>query len=115
MVRVFAIGLGKQVEELDRGRERNREINVATRDMEFESVGDQGDADQYQKGERQHLGGGMLADEFRARSRRYIHEETGDHDRSDHDLQILRHADRGDDGIEREDEINDNDLDDYPE
>ena len=57
----------------------------------------------------------MLGHEPRDRAGRQIHDEAGDDDRRDHDLEILRHADRGDDGIQREHHIDDDDLDDHPE
>ncbi len=82
--------------------------------MELESIGDQRHPDQQQEGERQHLGGGMLGDEISDRPRRRIHHEHGDHHGRDHHLEVIRHADRGDDRIEREDEVDRDQLQDDP-
>ena len=38
--------------------------------------------------------------EARDRPRRHVHDHACDHDRRDHDDQILRHADRSNDGVE---------------
>src|ERR1035438_9298218 len=38
-----------------------------------------------------------------------VHDQAGDHHRSDHDRKILHHADRGDDGVEREHHVDDDD------
>ena len=37
----------------------------------------------------------------------------GDHDRCDHDRDLLGHADGGDDGVEREDDVEERDLDEH--
>ena len=78
--------------------------------MDVEAVGDQRHADQHQEGERQHLGGRMVGDEMRDRPGGGIHHDHRDHHGGDHDLEILRHADGGDDGIEREHEVDQGEL-----
>ena len=57
----------------------------------------------------------MLRHEPRHRPRRHIHHGACDDNSGDHDLEILRHPDRSDDGIQREHQIDDDDLDDDPE
>src|SRR6478609_6910484 len=111
----FAVAPGQHIEGFDSSRKRDRKIDVAARDMKFESVRHQGNADQHQKCQRQHLGGRMLRHETCHRSGGHVHDDAGDYNSRDHDLEILRHADRGDNGIEREYHIDDDDLDDYPE
>ena len=39
-----------------------------------------------------------------------VHHQHGQHHRRDHDLDILRHADRRDDGVDREHKIDRDDL-----
>ena len=41
---------------------------------------------------------------------REIHRRDRDQNRGDHDADVLHHADRGDDGIDREDQIDGDDL-----
>src|SRR6185312_13665058 len=48
---LFAVALRQHVEELDRYRERDRKVDVAPRNVELESVGNQRHADQDQEGE----------------------------------------------------------------
>src|SRR6266446_6920352 len=93
----FAVSPGQHIEGFDGGRKRDGKIDVAARDMKFESVRHQRYADQHQKCQRQHLGGGMLRHETCHRSGGHVHDDAGDDNGRDHDLEILRHADRGDD------------------
>src|ERR1700692_3107740 len=86
---LLAVAFGEHVEELDRRGERDREIDVAARDVEFESVGDQCNAYQDQERQRQHFCGWMLRDEPRNRAGRRVHDQAGDHHRGDHDREIL--------------------------
>src|SRR5262249_24493696 len=48
------------VECLDRTGKRHGEIDISARNMELEAIGNQRNPDQHKKGERQHLGGGVL-------------------------------------------------------
>jgi hypothetical protein len=68
--------------------------------VHVEAVRDQCHTDQDQKGERQHLGGRMLSDEMRDRTGGSIHNDHGHHDGGNHDLDVLGHADGGDDRIQ---------------
>ena len=53
----------------------------------------------------------MAADEISHRPGEDLHKTDGDHDGDDHDHHIIHHAHGGDDGIEREDDVQDRDLD----
>src|SRR5882757_678988 len=76
-----AVASGEHIEQLDRGRKHDGKVDIAARDVEFESVRHKRHPDQHQERQRQHLGGRMIGDEFGDRPRRDIHHETGDHDR----------------------------------
>src|SRR6266403_4027158 len=65
---ISSVALGKHVEQFDRRRERDGKIDVAARNMEFEAIRHQRDADQHQECQRQHLGGGMIGHEPRHRT-----------------------------------------------
>jgi hypothetical protein len=93
---LFAVTLGEDVEGLDRRRKYNGKVDVAARDMKFESVRDERNADQHQKCQCQHLGGRMLGHESCSWARRHIHDEASDDNSRDHDREILRHANRSD-------------------
>src|ERR1700733_4534780 len=56
---VFAVTFGQDIEQLDRRRKRDGEVDVAAGDMKSETIRYQRHADQHQKGQRQHLGGRM--------------------------------------------------------
>src|SRR6266571_7788436 len=58
--RLFAVAPGQHVEQFDRRRERDGEIDVAAWNVEFEAVRHQRHADQHQERQRQHLGGRMI-------------------------------------------------------
>ena len=79
--------------------------------MEVETLGDQGRANEEEEGEGEHLHGGVAADEVVHRSREDHHEPDRDHHRDDHDRDLVDHADGGDDRVEREDDVEDGDLD----
>ncbi len=52
----------------------------------------------------------MSGDEARDRPRGRIHDGDRDQHRRDHDADVLRHADRRDNGIDREDHVDEDDL-----
>ncbi len=82
--------------------------------MESQTFGHQGDSDQDQKAEGQHLDGRMPIDEVTDRPGRNHHHPDGDDDGQDHDLQVLGQADRGDHRVEGEDDIEQQDLHQHP-
>src|SRR2546422_6286165 len=65
-----AVASGEHIEQFNRGREQHGKIDVAARDMEFESIGDQRHADQHQERQGQHLGGRVIGHELCHRARR---------------------------------------------
>ena len=78
--------------------------------MVTETFGNQHHADHHQKAQRQHFDGRMRVDEFTDGSGKQHHQaERGDHG-GDHDAHIVDHTDSGDDGVQREDQIDDDDL-----
>jgi hypothetical protein len=78
----------------------------------IESFADQRDADQQQEAEGQHLHGRMTVDEIADRAGRKEHHHDGDHHGEHHHRQMLSHADSGNHRIEREHDIEQQDLDD---
>ena len=81
--------------------------------MEVEAVGEQRGADQQEKRERQHLGGRVRLDETADRPGGGKHHDHGDDHGRDHDFELVGEADRGDDGIDGEDEVDHRELDDH--
>src|SRR6186713_3103659 len=59
-----AITPGEHIEQFDRRRKQHGKVDIASRDVELESVCHQRHPDQHQERQRQHLGGGMIGDEF---------------------------------------------------
>ena len=78
--------------------------------MHPEAVGDQHGADHQQEAEREHHDGRVVLDEVRERIGGYQHQPDRDHHGGDHDRQRARHADRGQDRIDREDNVEQHDL-----
>jgi hypothetical protein len=76
----------------------------------IERLGHQHDADEQEEAQRQHLHGRVAADEVGDRVDEDQHHDHGDHGRDDHDDDVLRHADRGDDRVEREHHVEQEDL-----
>ena len=74
--------------------------------------GDQRHADHQQETQGQHDHGGVLVDEVRHRVRRQHHHcDRDDHSR-DHDRHVVGHADSRDDGVDRKDQVQQQDLED---
>ena len=101
---------GEHVEQLHQRRKRHGGINIALRNMEAHAFGNQRRADHHQEGERQHDDGRVAFDEIGERRCGQKHDGDGDDDRDDHDRQMRRHADGGDDAVHREDEVEQQDL-----
>ena len=91
------IAVRHDIDGLDASGKGHGEINVTARDVEIENVGDQRGADEKQKSKREHLRRRMPLDEGRDRLRSEIHDEDGHRDGGDHHLDMVGHADRGDD------------------
>jgi hypothetical protein len=75
-----------------------------------EALGDQRHPDHQQEAQRQHHDGGVGVDEVRERGGGEQHHGHGDQDRDHHDRDVLRHADRGDDAVDREHQVQHQDL-----
>src|SRR5690606_13340566 len=107
--------LGEQVEHLDQEREAHGGVDVALGHVEAEAVGDQGGADQQQERQGEHLDGGVGLHEPGQRAGGDQHHHHGDHHRRDHHPDaaglVADHADRGDHRVEREDQVERDDLD----
>src|SRR5665647_78409 len=65
---LLAVAPGQYIEELNRRREGDGEVDIAARNMKLESVSHQGHADQHQERQGQHLRGRMLGHESRDRA-----------------------------------------------
>ena len=101
------------VEELHEHREAHREVDEALLDVLAEALRREHDTDEQQERERQHLERRMLLDEPAHGARRDQHHEHRDDHRRDHDRQLVGHAHRGDDRVQREHDVQDHDLDDH--
>src|SRR5436190_8957010 len=99
-----------QIDHLDEHGEPHREVDIALRHFNVESLGDEHHADHQEKRERQHFDGRMPRDEMMDPARHRHHEDHGQHDRHRHDADVLYHADGGDDRVEREHDVDDDDL-----
>src|SRR5688572_12496884 len=99
-----------QVEHLDEDRERHREIDVALWDVLSETFGDEHRANQQEKAEREHFDGWMALDEAAHRARRKYHKADGDHHRRDHHDDLVNHSNRCNHRIERENYVEQRDL-----
>ena len=81
--------------------------------MEFEAVGDQGHADQDDERQRQHLHRRVPVDEVSDRIGGQHHHQHRGNDGRGHDRHVVDQTDRGDDRVEREDDVDDCDLRDH--
>src|SRR6267142_6030788 len=59
-----AVAPGKHIEQFDGRRKHDGKVDIAARDVEFESVRHQRHPDQHQERQCQHLGGRVIGDEF---------------------------------------------------
>ena len=76
----------------------------------IEPFRDQHDSDEQQEAERQHLDRGVTLDKAAHGACESHHEGNRDHDRGDHNGDLIDHADGGDDGVEGEDDVEQHDL-----
>ncbi len=79
--------------------------------MQVHPLGHQGETDQGEEGEGQHLDGGVGIDEITDGFGGKHHDEDGNHDRQHHHRHVIGHTDRGDHRVEAEHDIEDGDLD----
>src|SRR5690606_28524308 len=103
-----------EIEGLHEHGEAHGEVDVALRDVQFPSLGDERHADEEQEAEGQHLHGGMVVDEIADLPGRYQHHADGDDNGRDHHTDLFGHPHRGDHRIEAENDVQQQDLDDHP-
>ena len=76
----------------------------------MESLGDQIDANEHQERQRQHLDGGMAVHKGADRAGGEEHHQHGNDHCRDHDRDLIDHADCGNDGVERKDKVQQQNL-----
>jgi hypothetical protein len=101
---------GQLVQRLDQHREADRSVQVALRDMEADAFGDQAQADHQQEAQAQHDHGRVRVHETGQRLRGEQHHPHRHHHRRHHHPEFVDHADRRDDGVEREHGVERDDL-----
>src|SRR5688572_30618411 len=99
-----------QIEHLHEEREGHREVDVALGHVLPEALRHEHDADEQEEGERQDLHARMALDEAGHRPHREEHHHHRDDHGHHHDGHVIGHADGGDDGVEREDDVEEQDL-----
>ena len=107
----LGLRLRQDVERLDHRGKKHRGVNIASFDMKAETVGDQRHADHQEEAQRQHQNGRIAVDERRQRPHGDHHHPDRHDDGYDHDRKILGHADGRDDAVDREDDVDHDDLD----
>uniref|UniRef100_A0A0N4ZGU8 LigA n=1 Tax=Parastrongyloides trichosuri TaxID=131310 RepID=A0A0N4ZGU8_PARTI len=100
------------VQTLDQGREGHGRIDIALGHMDAEAVGDQHRADHQQEAQGQHDHSRVLVDEVGQRIGRQQHHGHGGDDGHHHDRHVLGHAHGRQDGVDREDQVQNDDLED---
>ena len=98
----FAAPARQHVERFDQRGKRHRRVDVALGHVHAEAFRHQRHADHDQEAERQHDHGRIGIDEIGKRRRREQHHGDRHDDSDHHDRQVRRHADRGDDAVDRE-------------
>ena len=98
------------VDELDAEREGHREVHVRFVNVLPHALGNEKHADEQKEAQRQDAHARVLIDKPSDRSGKQEHDENGDDDGRRHDDEVLRHADGGDDRVERKDDVEQNDL-----
>ena len=104
------LGAHADVEHFDGEGERHGEVDVTLLHVLPAAVGDEDHADEEEEGEGEHFDRGMAVDEVADRAAGREHDDHGEDDRGDHHLDVLREAHGGDHGIERENDVDDDDL-----
>src|SRR3972149_8928136 len=98
------------VDELDHQAERHGEIDVAPVEMLSGSLGHEKDPDHHQEGQREDLDARVPLHEIADGGGEDQHHDDGEDHRKYHDLEVLHHTHRGDDRVEREDDVEGHDL-----
>ncbi len=101
------------IEDFDEYGEGHREVDVTFRNVLPKALSDQCDADEEKEAEGQHFHRRVTVHKPADRSGEEHHEDHSHDDGPNHDGDVVDHADGGYDRVEREDNIQKNDLDDY--
>ena len=110
---VRSFGADSEIQHLDTDGECHGEIDVAFGDVMADSVGDEEHADQDEECQRQHVHRWMAIDEVTdgaSGKKHYAHRHD---DGGNHDRHVLNHSHRRDDGIQREDDVEKEDLENH--
>ncbi len=105
--------LGQLVEKLDQHREADGRVEVALRNMEAEALRHQAETDHQQEAQAEHHHGRVGVDEAGQRLGGEHHHHHGDGHGGHHHAEVFHHADGGDDGVQREDRIQHQNLGDH--
>ena len=107
---LLCLRLHSNVQHFREDGERHREVDKPLLEVDMEPFGNQGRADEKEEGKREDLHRGMAADEAAYGSGKNHHEADRNHHGDDHDRDVIDHADGGDDGVERKDDVEHRDL-----
>src|SRR5437773_720866 len=91
----------------------HREVDVAFRDFLVKAFGHERAADEQQKTQGKHFQRRMFLDKIADAPGEDEHEHQRDDDRGNHYPELTRHADRRDDRVERENDVEQQDLNDH--
>src|SRR3712207_6071563 len=94
-----------EVEELDEDGEAHREVDVTLRDVLVETFEEEGEADQQEEAQGEHLHRRVAVDEAAHGLGGDQHHQDGDGDGGDHHGDLIDHADGGYDRVKREDRV----------
>jgi hypothetical protein len=111
--RLAALGPHPEIQHFHAEREGHGEVDVALRNVLPEAFAHERHADQNQEAQCEHLQGRVPVDEVADRFGEHQHHAQCDDHGRDHDPQLVGHADGGDDRVEGEDDVEQQDLDDH--
>src|SRR5207249_5680311 len=99
-----------QIQQLDEEREGHGDVDVGFGHVLAHAVGHQHRADEEQERQREDLHARVTIDAAGHSAHAGQHHEHGDHHGGDHHLEPVGHADGGDHRVEREDDVEQEDL-----
>ena len=121
-VSLFRIGLmqldrksgfaNSDIEDFNKYGEAHCEVDVTLRNVLPKTVSDQCDAYQQKETKSQHLNGWMAFDKAANGPGKEHHEDDRYNDSSDHYRNVVDHSDGSDDRVERENNVEEDDLND---
>src|SRR5215218_3057301 len=98
----FSAAPGADVQQFDEDGEAHREVDVALGYVLIEALQEEGQADQEQEAQGEHLQCGVAVDDTGDRFGGDQHNQYGNRDGGDHHRDLIDHADSGDHRVERE-------------